>query len=106
MEGAVLVHQVDLDRAESYALTAKYRAAFGSDPGYGALETWDSLIFLIEGLEAARGDPKRLRSALGGIRSFEGTLGTIRMDKFGDASRPLYLKRIVGGRFVVLGRED
>ncbi len=106
VEGAVLVHQVDLDRAASFRLTAKYRKAFGSAPGYGAIETWDSLLFLVEGLKAARGDPKRLRSALGQIRSFDGTLGTIRMDEFGDASRPLYLKRIVGGRFVVLDRED
>lgn len=106
VEGAVLVHQVDLDRASSYPLAARYKDAFGAAPGYGALETWDSLILLTEGLKAARGDAAKLRSSLRGIRSFDGTLGIIRMDEFGDASRPLYLKRIVGGRFVVLGRED
>lgn len=106
VEGAVLVHQVDASRAEDYPLSAKYREIFGASPGYGALETWDALLFLTEGLKAARGDPRNLRTALRGIRSFRGTLGTIRMDEFGDASRPLYLKRIVGGRFVVLGRED
>jgi branched-chain amino acid transport system substrate-binding protein len=106
VEGAVLVHQVDLERASSYPLSARYKETFGASPGYGALETWDSLIFLTEGLKAARGDPGKLRSALRGIRSFEGTLGSIRIDEFGDAIRPLYLKRIVGGRFVVLGRAD
>ena len=106
VEGAVLVHQVDLDRASTYPLSVLYKKTFGVSPGYGALETWDSLIFLTEGLKAARGDPGKLRSTLRGIRSFEGTLGTIRMDEFGDAFRPLYLKRIIGGRFVVLGRAD
>ncbi len=106
VEGAILVHQIDLERASSYPLSSRYKETFGASPGYGALETWDSLIFLTEGLKAARGDPGKLRSALRGIRSFEGTLGTIRMDEFGDAIRPLYLKRIIGGRFVVLGPAD
>jgi len=106
VEGATLVHQVDVDQSKGSPLAVKYRAVFGIDPGYAAIETWDSMLFLVEGLKAAKGDPRRLYQALKGIKAFEGTAGTITLDSSGDARRALYLKRIQSGRFVVTGRVD
>jgi len=106
VEGASLVHQVDVEQSKESALAVKYRAAFGIEPSYGAVETWDSMFLLVEGLRAAKGNPQRLYQALKAIREFEGTSGKIRMDSFGDATRSLYTKRIQGGRFVVTGMTD
>jgi branched-chain amino acid transport system substrate-binding protein len=106
VEGATLVHQVDIGLAKDSALAAKYRSVFGVEAGYAAIETWDSMLLLVEGLRAAKGDPRRLLPSLKGIRDFAGSLGPIGMDAMGDARRALYLKRIQGGRFIVTGSVD
>ena len=103
VEGATMVHQVDPALVRDLPLSAAYRAAFGEEPGYGAIETWDSMLFLVEALRASGPVPGRLAAAIGAVRSFTGTAGTIGIDEYGDASRPLYMKRIIDGAFVVTG---
>ncbi|PKL08686.1 MAG: hypothetical protein CVV51_07670 [Spirochaetae bacterium HGW-Spirochaetae-7] len=106
VEGALLVHQVDVDLSKDTTLSVRYRAVFGREASYGAIETWDSMLLLVEGLRAAKGDARKLYPALKGIKSFQGTSSTITIDSTGDARRALYMKRIQNGHFTVTGRAD
>lgn len=106
VEGAILVHQVDAAASSGSALSERYRRVFGAEPSYGAIETWDSMFFLMEGLRRCGGNPRKLYDALLDIREFQGTAGPIAMDEYGDAIRPLYIKRVLGGKFVVTGTAD
>lgn len=104
VEGARFVHQLDLTDPALAKLSALYRAAYGSPPGYSAIQTWDAMRFVEEGLKrAAKGGLETL-AALRSVKEFEGAAGPIRMDRFGDARRSLYLKTVRDGRIVVLGR--
>ncbi|OHD42675.1 MAG: hypothetical protein A2Y35_12235 [Spirochaetes bacterium GWE1_60_18] len=106
VEGASLVHQVDISLTASSALSIAYRAAFNVEPSYAAIETWDSMLLLVAALRQANESPQQLYEALGGIERFEGTAGPILMDSFGDAHRTLYLKQIQDGDFVVSGQDQ
>ncbi len=106
VEGASLVHQVDINQTKDSALADAYRKVFGIEASYGAIETWDSMLLLVEGLRAAKGNPRKIHEALKGIREFTGTSGKISLDTFGDAHRTLYMKQIRGGRFIVTGKVD
>ncbi len=106
VEGAILVHQVDINQTKDSPLAISYRKVFGIDASYSAIETWDSMMLLTEVLRTANGKTGRLYQYLRNIREFTGSSGKIFMDSFGDARRPLYLKRIKNGAFIVTAKVD
>jgi branched-chain amino acid transport system substrate-binding protein len=106
VEGAILVHQVDIDQTKDSPLAVSYRKVFGIDASYGAIETWDSMMLLAEVLRNAKGNYGQLYQELRNIREFTGTSEKILMDSFGDAQRPLYMKQIKNGAFVVMGKVE
>ncbi len=106
VDGALFVHQVDPGDPALDGFRKRYAEAFSEAPGYGAIETWDSLLFLAEALRLSIGKGISLREALSSIRSFEGAAGAIAMDAFGDAHRALYIKEARGGTMRVLGKAD
>jgi branched-chain amino acid transport system substrate-binding protein len=106
VEGTVFVHQADGSLPGVAELALRYKAAYKADPGYGAMQTWDAMLFVRAAIEAARGDEAAIGAAVRSIRVFEGISGPVSIDAFGDASRAVYLKRVEGGRIVVIGRAD
>ncbi len=105
-EGARFVHQVDADHPGLEELKNDYFRVYGEEPGFSAIETWESLQFLCLALEGWSRGQVSLRQALEAISSFEGPTGTIIMDVNGDAKRPMYIKEVRSGNIVVVGRID
>jgi branched-chain amino acid transport system substrate-binding protein len=106
VDGAVFVHQTDQDHPGVRALAERYAAVYGQKPGFGALQTWDAMTLAFQALGTAKADPEKLASVLQSIQAFEGLAGTIMLDEYGDAQRPLYLKRVEGSRIVTIGKAE
>ena len=103
VEGSIFVHQIDAQLPSIGPFAAAYLAAYGSEPSFGAIETWDSMLFATKAMALGGTDRESFYEAARSIRSFEGISGPIRIDEFGDASRPLHIKEVRSGRIVVVG---
>jgi len=106
VEGAVFVHQIDFGSPGVVDFADRYERLFGTRPGFGAVETWDAMLFVEAALRTAAADGTSLLEAMRSIRSFEGASGTILMDAYGDARRALYFKQVRGGSIVVTGKAE
>ncbi|MBN2874942.1 MAG: ABC transporter substrate-binding protein [Spirochaetales bacterium] len=103
VDGAVFVHQTDIDHPGVVALAGRYQSVFKQKPGFSAIQTWDALSYIASAITLAEGDESRFAKAIGGIRSFDGLAGRIEIDEYGDATRTVYYKRVSGSSIVVDG---
>jgi len=104
VEGIRFVHQIDVEEPLLAGLVTRYAAVYGAPPGFSAIQTWDAMRFVEEGLRRVARPGQDPYEAFSTLRDFEGGGGKIRVDEYGDASRSLYLKGVRDGRVVVLGR--
>ncbi len=79
-----------------------YLARFGLRPSFAAVQSYDSVMFIAEGLRRSGGDPEKLPAALGEIRSFEGACETVALDDSGEALRPVFITAVSQGAYVLL----
>jgi len=79
------------------AFREAYEKRFKDQPTFAAVLAYDAAQALFTGLKK-NPDPARLKETLQGIASFPGLQGEIRLDKFGDPNRKLYIWRFVNGR--------
>lgn len=103
VEGIELVHQIDDSSPAALAFAEDYRKAFGSPPGFAAMESYDALLLIGAALEAGGRDRESFYTAIKGIHSVEALSGTIPIDAFGDADRPLRAFRVEDGAIRALG---
>jgi branched-chain amino acid transport system substrate-binding protein len=83
---------------------ARYQARFGRAPTFASIASYEAVLVLAAALEKTDGQAKGLPQALAETRNFEGPIGTISMDKYGDAMRTCFLFTIQDGQFVTLDR--
>ncbi len=83
---------------------ARYQARFGRAPTIASVYAHDAVMVLAAALEKTGGQAKGLPQALSETRDFEGPMGVISMDKYGDAVRTRFLITIRDGQFVTLAR--
>jgi len=81
-----------------------YRKRFGGTPSFAAARGYDAMRFLAETLEKTQGQRNGLAEALGRPHPFEGVLGRVAMDPFGDVHGDSYLVGVRNGRFVLVDR--
>lgn len=103
VEGMICAHQINPQLPAVAEFSRLYLSVYGSPPGFGAIEAWDSMLFLHTALQGYRGRREDFRTALRRIHSFQGISGTIQLDAYGDAERQLYFKQVLAGRLVVTG---
>jgi branched-chain amino acid transport system substrate-binding protein len=70
---------------------------FNYQPTFAAVLSYDAARALFAGLKK-NPDPARLKETLQSIQSFTGLQGDIRLDKFGDPNRRLYIYRRINGK--------
>ncbi len=104
VEGAWFVHQIDESQPALAPLIAEFHAAYGTDPDYAALETWDAMCLVKTVLEAGGLDRRSFYRILRGTRSFRGAANLISLDEYGDAHRSLFIRVIKDHKIVTLGR--
>jgi branched-chain amino acid transport system substrate-binding protein len=104
VEGARFFHQVDETQPGLAPLIGEYRRVYGTKPDYAAMETWDAMCLVKTVLESGGLDRASFHEKIGRIRSFQGTVGRISLDEFGDATRELFMLTIKGGQVAISGR--
>lgn len=82
------------------AFTQAFKNRFGRQPGFAEVAAFDAANVMLRGLtEKKSGEP--LKQVLLRIRQFEGLQQPVVFDASGDASRPLFVTRVLDGRFRV-----
>ena len=101
VEGMELILAIDTnDPAPALqAFKIRYEQRFAHAPNFYAIEGYETLQMLAMALKETGGQAKGLPEALSRLKGFQGLTGTIQMDEFGDALRPLYIQRVTQGRF-------
>jgi len=69
---------------------------FNYQPTFAAVLAYDAARALFAGLQK-NPDPSRLKETLQSIQSFTGVQGPIRLDRFGDPNRKLFIYRSING---------
>lgn len=80
----------------------QYSVKFGRIPTFADSAGYEAVTLLAKALKETKGQAKGLLKALNGIKKFEGLMGTITMDAFGDAIRTYYIQRAENGEFVTV----
>lgn len=78
-----------------------FKARFGRQPGFTEVAAFDAASILLRGL-AEQGSGETLKQTLLRIRQFDGLQQPVVFDASGDASRPLFITRVVNGQFTVV----
>jgi branched-chain amino acid transport system substrate-binding protein len=99
-----VVHDANDQSPAFLDFQARYRARFGRAPTFASVASYEAVLVLAAALEKTDGQAKGLPQALAETRNFEGPMGTISMDKYGDAVRTNFLFTIQDGQFVTLDR--
>lgn len=81
----------------------EFQVEFGEEPSYYAALGYDAAAILLTAVsECEDYDADSVRTRLYGIRDFPGVTGTTTFDENGDVSKPVILKSVQDGSFVVL----
>lgn len=101
VEGMEIEQSFDVnDKSERFLdFKAKYKARFGNEPSFGSIYSYEATLVLAEALKKANCNKERLKESLLEINNFDGLIGKISIDKFGDVERPYYISKICGGKF-------
>lgn len=88
----------DLSTAPAFvAFRTAFVKRFNYQPTFAAVLAYDAAQAVFTGLKM-NPDQARLRETLQGITSFAGLQGEIKLDRYGDPNRKLYICRFRGGR--------
>ena len=103
-EGIVFAvsYSADNARPEFQDFRGRYIRRFGWKPNFAAAFGYECGMLLAEGLRRAGGDPAALSEALADIGDFQGVVGPLSMDKFGDVQRPTFIVVVTGHEFKTL----
>ena len=104
VEGLILVADYDIDSRkpafETFRL--RYRERFGRPPTFAAAQSYEAMNLLAKALKQTGGKKSGLKEALLGINDFQGLLGSIKMDPYGDVIRTQFVVMVKNGNFRTL----
>lgn len=103
VEGIEIVQHYDSNSQAPVFLDFKvrYQARFGLTPAFAATLAYEAVLVLAAALDKTDGQAKGLPQAMREIQDFKGLIGTISLDKYGDAVRTQFVITIRDGQFVV-----
>jgi branched-chain amino acid transport system substrate-binding protein len=76
-----------------------YQKHYNASPVFTAMEGYETMRMLAAALQKTGGESVELPGALLELKDFQGLVGTVRMDQYGDAIRPLFILNIHQGSF-------
>lgn len=104
VDGIQFISQYDTPNPSSAAqqFVQNFQQRYGSPPTFSALVTYDAVYYLAAGLENTNGSRENLKQTLLSLSPYEGLLGTVQMDAYGDVERVQYLGTIQNGVYIGL----
>jgi branched-chain amino acid transport system substrate-binding protein len=79
---------------------SRYLANFGREPTFVGGSGYEAMLVLAAALEKTKGEAEGLEEALLETRDFEGLVGTVSMDEYGDVIRTHFLHTVENGQFI------
>lgn len=80
----------------------KYRAKYGRDPDMFAVNAYDAVYLVKLAIKKGGYNGERIKNAFYGIKDFPGINGNLSFDENGDVVKPLTIKTVKKGKFVVV----
>jgi branched-chain amino acid transport system substrate-binding protein len=104
VEGGIFVDSFFAEASSPLVTTFvdKFQARYGERPGLLSAQAYDTLMMVVQVLQAGAKTRLQLRDGLLQVRDFLGVSGTTSMDPSGNAEKILYLLTIRNGRIVQL----
>jgi branched-chain amino acid transport system substrate-binding protein len=101
VEGLELLIGFDVNdpSPELQAFKKNYEKRFARPAVFSAMEGYETMQMLTVALKKTAGEAKGLPEGLLALRDFQGLTGTIHMDEYGDAVRPLTIQKVGAGKF-------
>lgn len=84
------------------AFDEKFRKAFGKTADAHAAHSYDMLKILALVMKKCEDNPLCIKNELYTVQGYDGVVGETSFDSFGEVNRPLYLKTVREGRFMLL----
>ena len=98
----MIAFDVNSQSAAYQKFKTRYQASFGHAPTFAAGEAYEVVLVLAAALGKTGGRAEGLPQALLKTHDFEGLIGKISLDAYGDVARTLFLVSIRNGEFVTL----
>ncbi|MDR3575585.1 MAG: ABC transporter substrate-binding protein [Anaerolineaceae bacterium] len=102
IEGTELVTDFDMDSQLPALLDfrRRYLAEFDLAPDFAAAQGYEAMLVLSEALQKTGASSTGLPQALLSIQKYNGLLGPLSFDAYGEIQRPVYLVQVKNGQFV------
>ena len=102
IEGTELVTGFNMDSQLPAILDfrRRYQAEFGLAPDFAAAQGYEAMLVLSAALQKTAASSTGLPQALLSIQKYNGLIGPLSFDAYGDIQRPVYLVQVKNGRFV------
>jgi branched-chain amino acid transport system substrate-binding protein len=102
--GTIMAFDVNDPAPDLARFITNYQKQFNAAPIFSAMEGYETMLLLAAALQKTAGNAEGLAEALIGVQDFVGLTGPVRMDKYGDALRPLVIQKAKGGRFETIDK--
>ncbi|HPO49427.1 MAG TPA: ABC transporter substrate-binding protein [Spirochaetota bacterium] len=102
VEGAVFIHQANEELESLKSFREEYMTHYGDYPNFGAIQTYEAFQLVIEVLKNGGTTKESFYREIKKIDKFQSIAGEIKIDKYGDAIRDLYIKKVSDGKIVVV----
>jgi len=101
VEGMEIIIAFDVNNPSSalQEFKSNFQKRYAVAPIFSAMEGYETMQMLAAALKKTGGESKGLSDALLSLNDFQGLTGSIRLDQYGDAIRPLYILRVNQGHF-------
>ena len=105
VEGASLFHTFnEQSQTPKYLkFVENFKQRFGSVPSFPAVHAYDSTTLVLAGLQQGARSGEKLKHQILHLGKFETLQSSIKLNRFGDVTRDLYLTEVRNGGFVVVG---
>ncbi len=94
------------NNAKAKAFKTAHEAMFnGADPDIYAANAYDAVYLIRDAIASNSGkvDTVKIRDFLYGVKDWQGTIGSLTMDKNGDPILGLHVRKVVGGQVTDIG---
>ena len=99
---AIPAFDPDSPNTKVHKFVKKYRGKYGQNPDMFAVNAYDAVYLVKLAIEKGGYNAEGIKNALYNIKDFPGVNGTLSFDENGDVVKPLTIKTVKHGKFVVV----
>ena len=102
----VIAYDTNDPSPELAQFKSTYEMNFNAPSIFTSMEGYETMHLLAEALLNTHGSADGLPEALIEVQNFEGLTGLISLDSYGDVVRPLFIQKVIDGKFETIEKLD